>query len=152
MTQNLVTPENVAEALSNSKRFPEGSPQFQAFAPFVGQLVEIVSSDRFEKLVNVADLCDVMAQFLDWLGNNEDFEEKIGETIGNLHAGLLTTLYVQMAESAKLIAMSGISEAKLVKKLGLRRTGRKLYSKGKLSFAALLLDSPEIFIPESKHK
>jgi hypothetical protein len=151
MTQNPVTAEDVVKSLGESKRFPEGSPQFQAFAPFVGQLVEIVGN-RLQDKVGFANLSATIAQFARWLTDNDAFMSQLS----GLEYTLVKDLYLNMAEqldhmaanSDETLANLGTTEAEVIEKV-LDGKALELYHKNELDFAQLLVTSPEVLIPQT---
>lgn len=143
MTQNLVTPEDVVKALGESTRFPEGSPQFQAFAPFVGQLVEIVGV-RLNDKVTPHNFCAVVGEFFRWLSQNKDFTCQFSSE--------RAAAYLEMAINAETFASNphvlveiGTTEAAFME-YSLGGVTLEAYRKGELTFATLV-KSPDLFLP-----
>lgn len=155
MTQTLnVSTSSVVTALGNTERFPEGSPQFEIFAPYIGHLIDIVGEDHLDDHVGPANLCDVTARFIRWLAGNEGFIGALGLE-GSMVASLYKSLAGQLDDFTEdpdaLLAQLGITEAEAMEmeQLGLDETSKQLYRSGHLTFAALLTTSPDVLIPRT---
>lgn len=148
-----VTTEQVVDALGRSERYPAGSEGFNALAPEMGTLVEIVGDQANDK-VGVGNMCDTVAKFVRHLATSKSFLDTLGED----EADLVSMLFGQLADQLEPLAqdpgsfltMMGISEEQMMAQdsLGLSPEQLALYRAGKLTFEVLLTQSPEMFIPQ----
>jgi hypothetical protein len=154
MTQ-FITAEDVVHAFGKSEQFPEGSPQFATFAPYVSQLVEIVGEKYMNNLVDAGSLADVTGRFVGWLINNSSFLDQFYGTKHALLAFHCRQIVAQAAVMARdpemRLSQLGLTEADVMmsEEVGLNDEAKALYQRGELTFARLLCASPHIFIPEA---
>jgi hypothetical protein len=158
-TDTMITPKDVVKALGKSSYYFKGSTDFNDYAPFIGHLIELVGVDRLEELVGVANFCDVSSKFTRWLATNEDFlTNGTFEGRGSVVNGdELVADYLHRAD--RMQAVSENLEATLAEIeyteeqimgssiIGLNDVAKELYGVGQLTFAKLLVSSPESFLP-----
>ncbi|HEU5121347.1 MAG TPA: hypothetical protein VFT59_00745 [Candidatus Saccharimonadales bacterium] len=154
MTQaGTVSVEDVIKAFGASDRFPEGSPQFEALAPFIGHLIEIVGEDHLADMVGLSNLCDVTSRYARWLAGNSDLMGKLDEFDASMVEMIFAGLAEQMAKNPQLLLkQAGVAtevEVLLMDGFGLNEAAKELVRRGELTFAKLLSTSPETFIPQS---
>ncbi|HEX6462454.1 MAG TPA: hypothetical protein VFZ58_04265 [Candidatus Saccharimonadales bacterium] len=152
MTQ--VTREEIISAFGRSRRFPEGSREFELLVPFIEKAPTVVAERNLDDLVDVAGLADVVGRFLGSLKENDAFRAALAEAVSPITALCYVGFSRQLAEVAKdpapMLAWQALTEAEAIEKqkiAGLNEEAKILYRRGELTFAMLLKTSPETFIP-----
>lgn len=156
MTQSStpLTSSDVVDAFGRSERFPTGSEQFEVLSPYVGKLVEIVGEDRLDSNVGLGSLCDVTGRFVRSLAEDTSFTEALGAegfTIPLLYNQLADQLEGIAEDPEAMLAQLELTETQALEMdaLGLNDAAKELLHNNELTFAKLLLTSPDVFIPRS---
>lgn len=155
MTQNQTpTTDDVVSALGASERFPVGTPQYDAFAPHIGSLLELAGEEHLDDQVGMGNLCVLIATFLRTLVDNDEFMVDSPD-----ERDLLCGLYGMLADQLELVGQDpqlmlrqmGVSESEALQmdSLGLAESAKQLVRDGELTMEKLISSWPDVFIPRT---
>ena len=142
-------------ALGESERFPRGTRQFEIFAPQMATLISTIGEELMNTPVGMSNLCDVTARFVGHLAEDRGFLDSLPEDEAELVSTLYKGLAGQLEEIAQttdqFLADNGLTEAEAMEldSLGLNDEAKELYQDGQLTFAALIMTCPDVFIPRT---
>lgn len=154
MALTTVEVERVVEAFGVSEIFPRGSERFEALAPFIGHLIQIVGEEHLGDKVDLGSYADVSNRFLRWLATNDQFKLLMQECDDERTIGV----YLEVADQYRYIANHSeeVLECLCVNNMqmlemesvGLNAAAKVLNREGELTFAALLATCPDVFVPK----
>lgn len=150
-----INEQTVLAALERSPGFSVGTEGHKLFAAYAGHLVQTVTNTpglELSSLVTLKDLYLVSSNYLEWLAGNQAFLGQF-ENSSQMAASCRkrSEAHLKLANIVGGLPLSTLDEVDALTRsepgFQLNQKALRMYAGGHLTFAKLLVTSPESFLP-----
>lgn len=145
----------VLSALEQSPGFSVGTEGHKLFSAYAGRLVQTVTDTpglTLSSTVTLKGLYLLSSNYLEWLAGNQDFLRQFENPSQKAEScRKRSAAHLKLAKIAGNLALSTLDEAEALTRsesgFQLNQKGLRMFAGGRLTFAKLLVTSPESFLP-----